>query len=88
MTTPWEFLGGPVVKTLPSNAGIAGLTPGQGARIPHASLPKSQSIKEKIFLGSKITEDSDCSQEIKRHFLHERKAVTNLEYSKAETSLC
>ena len=37
---------GPVVKTLPSNAGIAGLTPGQGARIPHASLPKSQSIKE------------------------------------------
>ena len=41
-----DFPGGPVVKTLPSNAGIAGLTPGQGARIPHASLPKSQSIKE------------------------------------------
>ena len=29
--------GGPVVKTLPSNAGGMGSTPGQGAEIPHAS---------------------------------------------------
>ena len=30
------------------------------------------------FLDSKITADSDCSHEIKRHLLHGRKAVTNL----------
>ena len=32
-----------------------------------------------IILGSKITEDSDCSHEIKRHLLLERKAMTNLD---------
>ena len=31
-----------------------------------------------IFLGSKITADSDCSHEIKRHLLLGRKAMTNL----------
>ena len=31
-----------------------------------------------IFLGSKITADSDCSHEIKRCFLLEKKAMTNL----------
>ena len=31
-----------------------------------------------IFLGSKITADGDCSHEIKRHLLLERKAITNL----------
>ena len=30
-----------------------------------------------IFLGSKITIDSDCSLEIKRHLLLGRKAMTN-----------
>ena len=32
-----------------------------------------------IFLGSKITADSDCSYKIKRHLLLERKAMTNLD---------
>ena len=32
-----------------------------------------------IFLYSKITADSDCSQEIKRHLLLGRKAMTNLD---------
>ena len=32
-----------------------------------------------IFLGSKITVDSDCSREIKRHLLLGRKAMTNLD---------
>ena len=31
-----------------------------------------------IFLGSKATADSDCSYEIKRHLLLERKATINL----------
>ena len=32
-----DFPGGPVVKNPPSNAGDAGLIPGRGTRIPHAS---------------------------------------------------
>ena len=32
-----------------------------------------------IFLGSKITADSDCSHEIKRHLLFGRKIMTNLD---------
>ena len=31
------------------------------------------------FLGSKITADGDCSHEIKRHLLHGRKAMANLD---------
>ena len=42
-----DFPGGPVVKT--SNAGDAGLIPGQGAKILHASQPKSQNIKQKQY---------------------------------------
>ena len=32
-----------------------------------------------IFLGSKITADSDCSNESKRHLLLRRKVMTNLD---------
>ena len=38
-----------------------------------------KTVTEIIFLGSKITVDDDCSQEIKRHLLLGRKAVTNLD---------
>ena len=38
----WDFPGGPVVKTLPSKVGGAGLIPSQGAEIPHASWPKNK----------------------------------------------
>ena len=31
------------------------------------------------FLGSKLTANNDCSQEIKRHLLFGRKAMTNLD---------
>jgi len=37
-----------------------------------------ETVRDFIFLGSKITEESDCSHEIKRHLLFERKAMTNL----------
>ena len=40
---------------------------------------KAESITNFIFLGSKITVDSDCSHEIKRCLLLERKAMTNLD---------
>ena len=38
-----------MVNTLPSNAGGAGLIPGQGAKIPHTSGPKNQNIKQKQY---------------------------------------
>ena len=36
-------------------------------------------VRDFIFLGSKITADADCSHEIKRHLLLGRKAMTNLD---------
>ena len=36
-------------------------------------------VTDFIFSGSKITEDGDCSHEIKRHVLLGRKAMTNLD---------
>ena len=36
-------------------------------------------MKDFIFLSSKITEDSDCSHEIKKRLLFGRKAMTNLD---------
>ena len=38
-----------------------------------------EAVTDFIFLGSKITADSDCSHEIKRHLLLGRKAMTNLD---------
>ena len=38
-----------------------------------------QTVKDLIFLGSKITADGDYSHEIKRHFLLGRKTMTNLD---------
>ena len=38
-----------------------------------------ETVRDCIFLGSKITEDGDCSHEIKRCLLLGRKAITNLD---------
>ena len=38
-----------------------------------------QTVRDFIFLGSKITADGDCSHEIKRRLLLGRKAMTNLD---------
>ena len=40
---------------------------------------KMEAVRDFFFLGSKITADSDCSHDIKRHLLLGRKAMTNLE---------
>ena len=49
----------------------------------HHFLPKNgetmETVRDFIFLGSKITADGDCGLEIKRYFLLERKAMTNLD---------
>ena len=38
-----------------------------------------KTVSDFIFWGSKITADSDCSHEIKRHLLLGRKVMTNLD---------
>ena len=38
-----------------------------------------ETVRDFIFLGSKLTADSDCSHEIKRRFLLGRKAMTNVD---------
>ena len=38
-----------------------------------------ETVSDFIFLGSKITTDGDCSHEIKRHLLHGRKVMNNLD---------
>ena len=38
-----------------------------------------ETVRDFLFLGSKITADGDCSCEIKRHVLLGRKPMTNLD---------
>ena len=40
---------------------------------------KMETVRDFIYLGSKITADGDCSHEIKRYLLLGRKAMTNLD---------
>ena len=49
-----------------------------------------ETVRDFIFLGSKITEDDDCSHEIKRHLLLGKKGMTNLDIilKSRETLLC
>ena len=46
----------PEAKTPPSNAGGVGSVPGQKAKIPQASRPKNQNIKQKQY-GNKFNKD-------------------------------
>ena len=62
----WDFPGCPVVKTSPSNAGGEGWIPGQGAKIPHASRPKNQNIKQKQY-GYKFNKDFLKKMDIKKN---------------------
>ena len=38
-----------------------------------------EKVTDFIFLSSNITVDGDCSHKVKRHLLHGRKAMTNLQ---------
>ena len=40
---------------------------------------KVEVVTDFLFLGSKITTDGDCSHEIRRHLLLDRKAMTKLD---------
>ena len=45
----------------------------------HIDGGEVETVSDFIFLGSKITVDSDCSLKIKRHSLLRRKVMTNLD---------
>ena len=45
-----------MVKTWPSNAEVADLIPGWGAKIPHTLQPKNKNIKQKQYC-NKFNED-------------------------------
>ena len=50
---------------------------------------KVKTVADFIFLGSKITTDGECSQEIKRRLLLGRKVMTNLDSTlKTEALVC
>ena len=59
-----------MVETLPSSAGHAGLIPGQGAKIPHASGPKSQNIRQKQYCNK-------CNKMVHIKRILKKKKVTN-----------
>ena len=49
------------------------------SRIPSWQIERGKVEADFIFLGFKITADSNCSHKIKRHLLLRRKAMTNLD---------
>ena len=50
---------------------------------------KVEAVTDFLFLGSKVTVDGECSHEIRRRLLIDRKAVINLHsVLKTKTSLC
>ena len=55
----------------------------------HIDGETMETVRDYLGGGSKITADGDCSHEIKRCLLLERKVMTNLDsVLKAETLLC
>ena len=62
----WDFRGGPVVKSAPSNAGDVGLIPGRGIKILHASRTKTPNIKQKQYC-SKFNKDFKKNLEENHH---------------------
>ena len=56
-----------MVEPSPSNVGDAGSRPGQGAKILHASWPKTQNIKQKQYC-NKFNKDLKKKAEYSDHF--------------------
>ena len=56
-----------MVKTSPSISGGVGLIPGQGGKIPHASRPKNQNIKQKQYCNRVNKDFKNCPRVKKRN---------------------
>jgi len=70
-----DFPGGPGVKTLPYNSGDMDPIPGQRAKIPNASWPKKQNIKEKKHC-------NNFNNDLKRKWSTSKKKKKNLRKKK------
>ena len=86
--TPWRRKWQPTPVFLPGKfhgqRNVAGYSPWGGketATTEHISTngETMETVRDFIFLDSKITVDGDCSHEIKRCLLLESKAMTNLD---------
>ena len=58
-----------MVKTLPSDAGDVDSIPGWGAKIPHASRPKNQNIKQYC---------NKFNKDFKKNGPHQKKSLKNI----------
>ena len=56
-----------------------GLSRSAPTSLPGKYMGTVETVADFIFLGSKITADGDCSHEIKKRLLLERKVMTNLD---------
>ena len=74
-TKPWDFPGGAVVRTSPSNAGVAGSIPGWGAKMEHASWPKQQSIRQKQHCNKFNIDFKDMVYIKKKKMLKKKKTI-------------
>ena len=72
-----DIPGSPVVKTSPSNAGVAGSVPGQGAKIPHALWTKKQNVKQKRYC-NKFNKDFKNGPHQRKKNLKKRKEITDM----------
>ena len=76
-----DVLGGPVVKTSPSNAGGVGSIPGRGTKIPRASWPKNQNIKQKKYCNK-------FNKDLKKNGPHQKKKTQHILRQKQCTAYC
>ena len=70
-----------MVKTSPSNAGSVGSIPGRGAKIPHASQPKNQSIKQKQYhdkFNKNFKSGPHKKKKILKKYLKKKKTLLNV----------
>ena len=82
--TKRDFPSGPVVKTSSSSAGGTGSIPGWGAKIPHASRPKNQNIKQKQYC-NKFNKDFKYDPHFKKVF---KKITKNLAEGRVKRVTC
>ena len=81
-----DFFSGPVVRTLPFNAGNADLIPGWEAKIPYALWQKKKKNQN--------TKEKQCCNKFNKDFLNgpllkkKKKSLKNKKKRKCERSIC
>ena len=63
----WDFPGGPVVNTLPFNAGGVGSIPGQGTKIPQATWHSQKQYTTKQAQQTKVQDQTASQGNVMKH---------------------